>query len=147
MNRITFPMLTLGLSLAPVLCWAAEPNADQAKAIAEIEKLGGKVTVDEKSPGKPVIAVDLAEHQVTDAGTGTSQRLDPTPIAGPGGHQGDRRWAGTSQRVDPTPIAEPGVHQGDRRWAGASQRIDPTPIAEPERTPRSPTLGWNTSKV
>ena len=43
MNRATFPLL-LGLSLAPVLCWAAEPNADQAKAIAEIEKLGGKVT-------------------------------------------------------------------------------------------------------
>ena len=52
-------MLTLGLSLAPVLCWAAEPKADQAKAIAEIEKLGGKVTVDEKSPGKPVISVEF----------------------------------------------------------------------------------------
>ena len=37
MNRIILLMLTLGLSLAPVLCWAAEPNADQAKAIAEIE--------------------------------------------------------------------------------------------------------------
>jgi hypothetical protein len=42
MNRIAFPLL-LGLSLAPVLCWAAEPD-DQAKAIAEIEKLGGEVT-------------------------------------------------------------------------------------------------------
>ena len=52
MNRI---LLLLALSLAPVLCWAAEPNADQAKAIAEIEKLGGKVTIDEKRPGKPVI--------------------------------------------------------------------------------------------
>ncbi len=36
-------LLMLGLSLAPVLCWAAEPKADEAKAIAEIEKLGGKV--------------------------------------------------------------------------------------------------------
>ena len=44
MNRITFLLLMLGLSLAPVLCWAAEPKADEAKAIAEIEKLGGKVT-------------------------------------------------------------------------------------------------------
>ena len=42
MNRIMLPLLTLGLSLAPVLCWAAEPKADEAKAIAEIEKLGGK---------------------------------------------------------------------------------------------------------
>ena len=50
MNQIILPMLMLGLSLAPVLCWAAEPNTDQARAIAEIEKLGGKVTFDEKSP-------------------------------------------------------------------------------------------------
>ena len=67
MNRIVLPLLTLGLSLAPVLCWAAEPNAEQAKAIAEIEKLGGKVTVDEKSPGKPVISVDLVRTSATDA--------------------------------------------------------------------------------
>ena len=33
------------------LCWAAEPNDDQAKAIAEIEKLGGKVTRDEEESG------------------------------------------------------------------------------------------------
>ncbi len=39
----------------------------QAKAIAEIEKLGGKVTVDKKSPGKPVIRVDLHGSEVTDA--------------------------------------------------------------------------------
>ena len=58
MTRIPLSLLTLALSLAPILCWAAEPNADQAKAIAEIEKLGGKVTVDEKSPGKPVISVE-----------------------------------------------------------------------------------------
>ena len=47
MNRVTFPMLMLGLSLAPALCWAAGP-ADEAKAIAEIKKLGGKVTVDKR---------------------------------------------------------------------------------------------------
>ena len=54
MNLAALPLLTLGLSLAPVLCWAAESNADEAKAIAEIEKLGGKVVVDRDSPGKPV---------------------------------------------------------------------------------------------
>ena len=67
MNRICY-VLALGLSLAPILCWAAEPNADQAKAIAEIEKLGGKVTVDEKSPGKPVIEWIWRKRKVTDAG-------------------------------------------------------------------------------
>lgn len=57
MTRIMPPLLALAFSLAPVLCWAAEPNSDQAKAIAEIVKRGGTVTVDEKSPGKPVIEV------------------------------------------------------------------------------------------
>jgi len=62
MNRVTFPMLILGLSLVPTLCGAAGPT-DQAKA-AEIEKLGGKVTVDEKSPGKPVIGVNSGDTKV-----------------------------------------------------------------------------------
>jgi hypothetical protein len=67
MNRITLPILILALSLVPVFSWAAEPNTDQAKAIAAIEKLGGKVTVDEKSPGKPVSSVDLEGTQIIDA--------------------------------------------------------------------------------
>jgi beta-lactamase regulating signal transducer with metallopeptidase domain len=48
----------------------AEPKdgTEQAKAIAEIEKLGGKVIVDEKSPDKPVPLIDLRETKVTDAG-------------------------------------------------------------------------------
>ncbi len=45
----------------------AAADADQARAIAEIEKLGRKVVVDEKSPGKPVIGVDLRLAKVTDA--------------------------------------------------------------------------------
>ena len=57
MNRML--MLTLDLSLAPVLCWAAEPKAEEAKAIAEIRDLGGYVTVDEKSPDSPVIGVNF----------------------------------------------------------------------------------------
>jgi len=67
MNRIMLPML-LGLSLAPILCWAAEPKADEAKAIAAIEKLGGRVTRDEKSPGRPVVEVNLWGTKVTDTG-------------------------------------------------------------------------------
>ena len=64
MNRLVLPLL-LGLSLASVLCWAAEANADQAEVIAEIERLGGTVTVAENSPGKPVISVDLAHSRAT----------------------------------------------------------------------------------
>jgi hypothetical protein len=51
MNRILLLMLTLALSLPPVLCWAAEPNADKAKAGG---KLGEKVSVDKKTPDKPL---------------------------------------------------------------------------------------------
>src|SRR5208283_5438635 len=75
MNRIALPLLTLGLSFAPVLCWAAERNSDQAKAVAEIEKVGGKVTFDEKSPGRPVISVDFTNTQVTDSALAHLERL------------------------------------------------------------------------
>lgn len=75
MNRIILPLLTLGLSLGPILCWAAEPNADQAKAIAEIKRLGGKVTIDETSPGGPTIGVDLSRTKVTDTALENLKRL------------------------------------------------------------------------
>jgi hypothetical protein len=69
MNRLAVPILAFGLLVAVMSSVsAAEPNAEQAKAVAEIEKLGGRVKVDEKSPGKPVILVYLDGTQVTDAG-------------------------------------------------------------------------------
>ena len=48
---------------------AAEKDQAEAlvRAITEIEKLGGKVTVDKSSPAKPVISVRLARTQVHDA--------------------------------------------------------------------------------
>ena len=45
--------------------WADEP---EAKAVAFVEKQGGRVTRDEKASGKPVIGVSLAVTRVTDAG-------------------------------------------------------------------------------
>ena len=69
MSRLALPIVTLGLSLASLPWgWAAGPNPEQAQAMAEIRKLGGKVTVDEKSPDKPAVSVDLAGTKVTDAG-------------------------------------------------------------------------------
>jgi len=41
-------------------------RADEAKAIAIVEKLGGKVTRDDKIPGKPVVALELT-LKATDA--------------------------------------------------------------------------------
>ncbi len=45
-----------------------KPNALQDAAIAAIRKLGGRVTIDTKSPDRPVTHVDLHNTQVTDAG-------------------------------------------------------------------------------
>ena len=55
--------LGLGLASASVLADDAED-----KAVEAITKLGGKVTRDDKLPGKPVIGVDLTYNKVTDAG-------------------------------------------------------------------------------
>ena len=50
MNRLVAFIQALGLSLAVVASgWAAEANPEQAKAVAEIKELGGKVTVDEEA--------------------------------------------------------------------------------------------------
>jgi len=61
--------LVLGSLLAATPSgWAAEPSPEQAKAIAEIRKLGGTVRVFEDRPRTPVIVVDLRGNGVTDAG-------------------------------------------------------------------------------
>ena len=44
-----------------------DAGTEQAKAIAEIVKLGGRAIVDEKNPDKPVIGVALQGTKVTDA--------------------------------------------------------------------------------
>jgi hypothetical protein len=78
MNRATLLLLTLGLSLAfmPWGC-SAKPSSQQSKttaekeqdrAIAEIEKICGKVTIDKNSPGNPVIEVALVQLRSIDAG-------------------------------------------------------------------------------
>lgn len=79
MNRTAMSRLTPGVLLAFTL-WgcSAKPHAqeqsktatqlEQSKAVAEIEKLGGKVVLDENSPDKAVIDVDLSLTKVTDAG-------------------------------------------------------------------------------
>ena len=40
----------------------ADDNSDESKAIEKIELLGGKVTRDEKLPGRPAIRVSLSLH-------------------------------------------------------------------------------------
>ena len=67
MNRIVASIQVLGLSLAVVTAGCtASVNPENGRAF--IENLGGKVTVDKKSPDHPVIFVDLSGTKLTDAG-------------------------------------------------------------------------------
>src|SRR5437870_5175232 len=53
-------------------CLSGAARADEASAVKAVEKLGGKVTRDDKLPGKPVIGVNLGGlvtgKELTDAG-------------------------------------------------------------------------------
>jgi hypothetical protein len=57
-------------TFALAVCLGSSARADDAedKAVAFVEKLGGKVTRDEKLPGKPVTGVNLGLSKVTDLG-------------------------------------------------------------------------------
>ena len=46
----------------------AETIAEQAKAVAEIRTAGGKITIDEENPDKPVATINLTSAEFTDAG-------------------------------------------------------------------------------
>ena len=52
-----------------------KPNASQDAAVAAIRKLGGRVTIDTKSPDRPMTGVDLSSTRVTDAGLVHLQEL------------------------------------------------------------------------
>src|SRR5438876_851517 len=54
--------------VALLACLSGATRADEASAVKAVEKLGGKVTRDDKLPGKPVIAVNLTGTKVTDTG-------------------------------------------------------------------------------
>src|SRR5437899_2450557 len=54
--------------VALLACLSGAARADEATAVKAVENLGGKVTRDDKRPGKPVIGVNLNSTGVTDAG-------------------------------------------------------------------------------
>ena len=67
--RLYAPMVLVGMFLVvtqPVLR-AQDKDAAKERAIAEIKKLGGRVEVDGKRPGMPVVEVDLKHTKVVDA--------------------------------------------------------------------------------
>ncbi len=58
MNNVLLVFGSLVATVLGSLTWAQE-NDPQREAIALIEKMSGKVVVDLKKPGRPVISVDL----------------------------------------------------------------------------------------
>jgi len=54
-------------ALAVVVILFGAARADEADAVKVVEKLGGKITRDDKQPGKPVVEVNLSVKKVTDA--------------------------------------------------------------------------------
>ena len=58
----------VALTIVCMACLSGAARADEASAVKAVEKLGGKVTRDDKLPGKPVIGVNLTHAGVTDAG-------------------------------------------------------------------------------
>jgi internalin A len=58
------------LCVCVVLLMAAdkETKDDESHAVQVIKKLGGSVAIDEKAPGKPVVAVSFASTDLTDDG-------------------------------------------------------------------------------
>ncbi len=69
-----------GYSISPG--WTMVSNAAQAKTVAEIQNLGGKIAVDERNPGKPVCMVNLAGTKVTDAGVKDLREALPSCLIG-----------------------------------------------------------------
>lgn len=127
MSRITAYVPALSLLLAPVLCCAAEPNVDQATAIAEIEKLGGTVTLHEKSPGEPALEVNLTGTTVTDAGLANLEGLNNLK----------------SLQLHRTEVTDAGL--AHLKGSGNSNSYA-SQLMRGGRGPRSPTPGWSTSK-
>src|SRR5207244_1985841 len=66
--------VAVGMALG-LLVPAAGSRADEAAAVRAVRKLGGRVTVDPKRPGKPVVRVDLVYTRVTDSGLQALQGL------------------------------------------------------------------------
>ena len=67
MIRLTKLTVALVLVLTPACAVVAANQLDESQAIAEIERLGGKVERDDKSPGRPVTEVNFIWGGVGDS--------------------------------------------------------------------------------
>lgn len=64
-----FRLLAAVVLLGSAVAFATPARADDAedKAVAFVVKLGGKITRDDKKPGKPVVEVNLSDTKLADA--------------------------------------------------------------------------------
>jgi hypothetical protein len=72
-------LVAIVLALSPAFAavsHATEVNSKEAKAVAEVKKLGGFVELDEKNPDKSVIGVSLKGTKVTDSGLEVLEGFD-----------------------------------------------------------------------
>src|SRR5260370_32137272 len=60
-------LLLVGLLLHGPSAEAADRGSAGDKAITAIQKIGGRVTVDETARGQPVVAVDFRRNKILDA--------------------------------------------------------------------------------
>jgi hypothetical protein len=75
MKRIAYLTIAVCVSFAgAAFAVAAEANPREAKVVAEIAALGGRVTLDEKTPDRSVVAVDLCWND--DVDDAVLERLD-----------------------------------------------------------------------
>ncbi len=72
MNRISTCMLRSGLLIFFTLCGCSRTPS----AVEQVKQVGGKVTIDEKSPDHAVIVIDLKKDDLNDAWL---EHLEPFP--------------------------------------------------------------------
>jgi hypothetical protein len=66
MTRIGPGAAVLVSLLAGISLRAANLDSARDKAIAAIQRVGGRITMDETATGKPVVAVDFRRHKILD---------------------------------------------------------------------------------
>jgi hypothetical protein len=65
----------LFLALTPLTAVSVQDDQAEDKAVKAIQRLGGRITRDEKAKGKPIVRVELDGPKVTDAGLKHLARL------------------------------------------------------------------------
>ena len=152
MNRSILPILVLGLLLLSVFSgWAAEVNPTEAEAVAEIERRGDTVTVDEKSPDRPIIGVDLHRtpwtedrDQVTDVALQHIEvltRLQVLQLSGTKVTDAGLEHLKSLTRLQTLSLGRPGLRMLEREYS----KDWPTSDRSTWQARKSPTQGYGTS--